>query len=59
MMCERFGPFAFGIALQRENGRRRSLSGAGACLAFPAGGARTARQRRRRPFQFHVEIRLP
>jgi uncharacterized protein DUF4166/saccharopine dehydrogenase-like protein len=64
LMCERFGPFAFGIALQRETDRLRlvirrwSVFGIPLPLALaPFGSAYESAADGR--FHFHVEIRLP
>ncbi len=64
LMCERFGPFAFGIALLREAGRLRLLVRRWSVFGIPLpaalapfGDAYESAEDGR--FRFHVEIRLP
>jgi Domain of unknown function (DUF4166)/Saccharopine dehydrogenase NADP binding domain len=64
LMCERFGPFAFGIALLRETDRLRLVIRRWSVLGIPLpralapfGSAHESAEDGR--FHFHVEIRLP
>jgi hypothetical protein len=64
LMCERFGPFAFGLALVREPGRLRLVVRRCRVLGIPLpaalapfGSAYESAEDGR--FHFHVEIRLP
>src|SRR5512144_1685301 len=64
LMCERFGPFAFGIALKREADRLRLVIRRWSVLGIrlphalaPFGSAYESAEDGR--FHFHVEIRLP
>ena len=64
LMCERFGPFAFGLALVREADRLRLVIRRWSVLGFalpralaPFGDAYESAEDGR--FHFHVEIRLP
>jgi uncharacterized protein DUF4166/saccharopine dehydrogenase-like protein len=64
LMCERFGPFAFGIALVREPKRLRLIVRGWSVFGIPLpsalapfGSAYESAEDAR--FHFHVEIRLP
>ena len=64
LMCERFGPFAFGIALTREPDRLRLVIRRWSVFGIPLpralapfGSAYESAEDGR--FHFHVEIRLP